>query len=139
MLFLIGCASLHSFTISSANSYVRISTDCPDVFTAKGVVYWARQANFYGLLEASNVIVQGNDVYVIGDACDAILSIASEIKRQAIDEEFSKSWKYVRARRNWTEYQAKKKVNYSAAWRYHCTYGNGSESEPTYEKHPAYR
>ena len=111
----------------------------PDLFTAKGAVYWARQANFYGLLEASNVIVQGNDVYVIGDACDAILSIASEIKRQAIDEEFSKSWKYVRARRNWTEYQAKKKVNYSAAWRYHCTYGNGSESEPTYKKHPAYR
>ena len=248
MLLMMGCAALHSFAISSANSYVRISTDCPDVLAIRPVdrdfhllvtnvaarVHveieaidpWGlvrpgsgscdvtlavlgsyevedlepdEDGNYepnkdgriimfkptfvvkpdfpsgmkqlamdYSSFQNSEVPMKGtegeltdnhtatvtyipmgevrtlkghvaNDVYVIGDARDDVLFVAGEIKRQAIDAEFSESWEYVRRRSDWTEYQAKEKVNYSAAWRYHCTYGNGSESAPAYEKHPAYR
>jgi hypothetical protein len=112
----------------------------PDLFTAKGIIYCARQNDFYyGFLEGSDIIVQDNDVYVIGDTYNEVAVYANSIKNWAIESERQESWRYVQARRLWAEYQAKMEVNYNAAWRYHCTYGNGSETPPFYEIHPAYR
>ena len=36
------------------------------------------------------------------------------------------------------EFWAKNHAGYNAAWKYHCTYGKGSETEPAYERHPAF-
>ena len=112
----------------------------PDLFSAKGIVYWARQNDFYlGFSEGTDVIVQSNDVYVITETRDEALLFAKEIKDSAVNEEYEKCWSYLLQRRNWAEYNAKKKVKYNAAWRYHCTYGKGSDEMPTYVKHPAFR
>ena len=90
------------------------------------------------LTPGTTIKISGNDIYVYADNPTTAELDADEIVTyyEACEEQLSRS---LRANRQFLkEHWAKKHAGYNAAWKYHCTYGNGSETEPTYERHPAF-
>ena len=77
--------------------------------------------------------------------CKGILMGQGKEERQRclapFDLEFQFSFRILDGipRRNFIEYHAKNHAGYNAAWKYHCAYGLGSETEPSNEIHPAFR
>ncbi len=112
------------------------------MFTAAGASYWAKlKESWYNASGVVDVTITGNEVCVTGYSDRDVLEWASMVMNEAFEKECSESWNMVMSdsRRKWSEYKAKEHVKYNAAWKYHCTYGRGSEEVPSYEKHPAYR
>ena len=114
-----------------------------DLFTARGLVYWAKAAAVEkGLVEGDGFLVLDDDMWVIGNTRDEVFFKAQDIRDEAFLAERDYCWDVTASlekRRLFAEYHAKFNVGYNAAFKYHCTYGHGSELEPSYEIHPAYR
>lgn len=165
----IACSALQAFAMEAANSYVRIRTDCADVRSIKPVGkdfhLLVVNASAQATVEVS-AIDPWELVEPISGSCSVTLAAegAYEVKDAEPDEEGNRepnkdgrivmfkpmfrvspdfpsgmSWELLARRRIWSEYQAKRFTAYNAAFKYHCTYGNGNNEEPTHEKHPAYK
>ena len=111
----------------------------PDLFTAVGMLYWVNNQQHWGIVPEVENEPHSQSVSAVGFYKDAVFECAVLIRQIIVDEECAFSWKLLARRRNWSEYQAKRFAAYNAAFKYHCTYGNGNNEEPTHERHPAYK
>ena len=112
---------------------------CADLFTAVGMLYWVNNQQNWGIVPGVEIEPHSQSVSAVGFYKDAVFECAVLIRQIIVDEECAFSWELLARRRNWSEYQAKRFAAYNAAFKYHCTYGNGNNEEPTHEKHPAYK
>ena len=100
-----------------------------DLFTAKGARHFLSTNPFV----CSDGYVYGNTEQDVETRAVAALQHAEDMEFLVSDFIMTSS-----LRRNFMEYHAKAFAGYNAAWRYHCTYGQGSESEPNNKFHPAF-
>ena len=113
-----------------------------DLFTARGIFYCA--TNFcanggqFNVNANTTVEISGDDIYVYADDELTAELDANEILTCFEAEENRLSRSLRKSRLLLKEFWAKNHAGYNAAWKYHCTYGKGSETEPAYERHPAF-
>lgn len=103
-----------------------------DCFTTKGIKYFiTQQAVSNANIVTSTWIVKGTSKQEAEQNADMVIN-------EAVANEIRESFRIRQADRGFREYTVKQRVNFNAAFRYHCAYEQEYGPRPANNVHPAY-